>query len=149
MQGPPLQSAPSTPHVHAAMGGIGSTVLFQEDSKIGPEPTSYGLFDGEDARGFDGFLQQLAEDTAAYVRTVCNTIVLTVPKAIIHCQVPLCPRAPPPAPPLSLNAYTANLHTLCAAHNRALQNLGSTTQPRTSTWIGSSLTCSNKRCRNC
>lgn len=69
------------------MGGIGSTVLFQEDSKIGPEPTSYGLFDGEDARGFDGFLQQLAEDTAAYVRTVCNTIVLTVPKAIIHCQV--------------------------------------------------------------
>ncbi len=69
------------------MGGIGSTVLFQEDSKIGPEPTSYGLFNGEDARGFDGFLQQLAEDTAAYVRTVCNTIVLTVPKAIVHCQV--------------------------------------------------------------
>lgn len=69
------------------MGGIGSTVLFNEDSKIGPEPVSYGLFSGDDPLGFDGFLQQLAEDTAAYVRTVCNTIVLTVPKAIVHCQV--------------------------------------------------------------
>ncbi len=36
---------------------------------------------------FDDYLQQLGEDTAAYVRTVCQTIVLTVPKAIIHCQV--------------------------------------------------------------
>ena len=36
---------------------------------------------------FDYFLQQLGEDTAAYVRTVCQTIVLTVPKAVIHCQV--------------------------------------------------------------
>ena len=36
---------------------------------------------------FDDFLQQLGEDTAAYVRTVCQTIVLTVPKAVIHCQV--------------------------------------------------------------
>jgi hypothetical protein len=35
---------------------------------------------------FDDYLQQLAEDTASYVRTVCQTIVLTVPKAIIHCQ---------------------------------------------------------------
>ena len=79
-----LQSQPSTPQVQA--GSFGSAVLFQEDSKIGPEPISYGLFSGEDARGFDGFLQQLGEDTAAYVRTVCNTIVLTVPKAIVHCQ---------------------------------------------------------------
>lgn len=87
-QGPsPILSQPATPHVEAAMGGIGSTVLFQETSKLGPEPISYGLFDGEDARGFDGFLAQMGEDTAAYVRTVCNTIVLTVPKAIIHCQV--------------------------------------------------------------
>ena len=84
VQAPPT---PGTPHVEAAMGGIASTVLFQEDSKLGPEPMSYGLFEGEDARGFDGFLAQLGEDTAAYVRTVCNTIVLTVPKAIIHCQV--------------------------------------------------------------
>ena len=37
---------------------------------------------------FDDYLQQLGEDTAAYVRTVCQTIVLTVPKAVIHCQVP-------------------------------------------------------------
>ena len=36
---------------------------------------------------FDDYLQQLGEDTAAYVRTVCQTIVLTVPKAVIHCQV--------------------------------------------------------------
>lgn len=93
-QGPsPLQSSPSTPHVEAAMGGIGSTVLFEEDSRIGPEPMSYGLFEGEDARGFDGFLAQLAQDTAAYVRTVCNTIVITVPKAIIHCQVSRLPLA--------------------------------------------------------
>ena len=40
---------------------------------------------------FDDYLQQLGEDTAAYVRTVCQTIVLTVPKAVIHCQVPLSP----------------------------------------------------------
>lgn len=39
------------------------------------------------AQVFDDYLQQLGEDTAAYVRTVCQTIVLTVPKAIIHCQV--------------------------------------------------------------
>lgn len=39
------------------------------------------------AQVFDNYLQQLGEDTAAYVRTVCQTIVLTVPKAIIHCQV--------------------------------------------------------------
>lgn len=38
------------------------------------------------AQVFDDYLQQLGEDTAAYVRTVCQTIVLTVPKAIIHCQ---------------------------------------------------------------
>ena len=36
---------------------------------------------------FDEFLTQLGEDIAGYVRTVCHTIVLTVPKAIIHCQV--------------------------------------------------------------
>lgn len=36
---------------------------------------------------FDDYLQQLGEDTAAYVRTVCQTIVLTVPKAVIYCQV--------------------------------------------------------------
>ena len=44
---------------------------------------------------FDDYLQQLGEDTAAYVRTVCQTIVLTVPKAVIHCQV-----APTAAAPL-------------------------------------------------
>ena len=40
-----------------------------------------------DVQVFDDYLQQLGEDTAAYVRTVCQTIVLTVPKAVIHCQV--------------------------------------------------------------
>ena len=30
---------------------------------------------------------QLGQDTLAYVRTVCQTILLTVPKAIVHCQV--------------------------------------------------------------
>lgn len=38
---------------------------------------------------FDEFLTQLGEDVASYVRTICHTIVLTVPKAIIHCQVGL------------------------------------------------------------
>ena len=38
------------------------------------------------AQVFDEFLTQLGEDVASYVRTVCHTIVLTVPKAIIHCQ---------------------------------------------------------------
>lgn len=38
---------------------------------------------------FDEFLQQLGEDTAGYVRTVCQTIVLTVPKAVVHCMVGL------------------------------------------------------------
>lgn len=36
---------------------------------------------------FDDYLRQLAEDTLAYVRTVCGTVVLTVPKAIVHCQI--------------------------------------------------------------
>jgi hypothetical protein len=35
---------------------------------------------------FDEYLAQLGEDTAAYCRTVCQTIVLTVPKAVVHCQ---------------------------------------------------------------
>ena len=71
------------------MGGIGSMVLFQENSALGPEPMMYSMRDGDDetSRGFDSFLAQLGEDAASYVRTVCNTIVITVPKAIIHCQV--------------------------------------------------------------
>lgn len=35
----------------------------------------------------DEFLKRLAEDTVLYVRTVCNTIIMEVPKAIVHCQV--------------------------------------------------------------
>lgn len=49
---------------------------------------------------FDDYLQQLGEDTAAYVRTVCQTIVLTVPKAVIHCQVALT------AVPVCLSLFT-------------------------------------------
>ncbi|BDA43116.1 Dynamin-2B [Coccomyxa sp. Obi] len=73
------------------LGGIGSSLNFTEDSTLGPEPliwnspNRYG--NGVDNKVFDDYLQQLGEDTAAYVRTVCQTIVLTVPKAIIHCQV--------------------------------------------------------------
>ena len=48
------------------------------------------FYTGWSLQVFDDYLQQLAEDTAAYVRTVCQTIVLTVPKAIIHCQVCFC-----------------------------------------------------------
>ena len=44
---------------------------------------------------FDDYLAQLGEDTAAYCRTVCQTIVLTVPKAIVHCQVRAASAAPP------------------------------------------------------
>lgn len=39
----------------------------------------------------DEFLKRLAEDTVLYVRTVCNTIIMEVPKAIVHCQVSLLP----------------------------------------------------------
>jgi hypothetical protein len=38
----------------------------------------------------DEFLKRLAEDTVLYVRTVCNTIIMEVPKAIVHCQVGSC-----------------------------------------------------------
>lgn len=38
----------------------------------------------------DEFLKALAEDTVLYVRTVCNTIIMEVPKAIVHCQVSAC-----------------------------------------------------------
>ena len=38
----------------------------------------------------DEFLKHLAEDTVLYVRTVCNTIIMEVPKAIVHCQVRPC-----------------------------------------------------------
>ncbi len=33
------------------------------------------------------FFATLAEDTFAYVRNVCHTLILTVPKAIVHCQI--------------------------------------------------------------
>lgn len=37
------------------------------------------------------FLEQLAEDTKQYVKAVFTTLVATVPKAIIHAQVPTTP----------------------------------------------------------
>ncbi|KAK9789380.1 hypothetical protein WJX73_005043 [Symbiochloris irregularis] len=92
--GPP--SGPITPHPEIATGGIGSTLDFGEDASLGPEPMLFNVrnpagFVRNPAAGdpnvFDDFLQQLGEDTAAYVRTVCQTIVLTVPKAVIHCMV--------------------------------------------------------------
>lgn len=73
--------------------GLGSAILFHETSGIGPEPmlfsdsgamTHPGAADG---RMQDEFLKRLAEDTVLYVRTVCNTIIMEVPKAIVHCQV--------------------------------------------------------------
>lgn len=73
--------------------GLGSAILFHETSGIGPEPMLFG--DGiavthpgaTSARMQDEFLKHLAEDTVLYVRTVCNTIIMEVPKAIVHCQV--------------------------------------------------------------
>ena len=50
---------------------------------------------GRAVQVFDDYLAQLGEDTAAYCRTVCQTIVLTVPKAIVHCQVCAASAAPP------------------------------------------------------
>eukprot|EP00891_Asterochloris_glomerata_P003150 jgi/Astpho2/3150/Aster-03429 len=77
-------SQPKTPHP-VQNSGFGGTVLFHENSNIGPEPLMNSS--AVSAQAQDEFLRQLAEDTAAYVRTVCNTLVLTVPKAIVHCQV--------------------------------------------------------------
>ncbi|KAL0029534.1 hypothetical protein WJX79_002171 [Trebouxia sp. C0005] len=73
--------------------GLGSAILFHETSGIGPEPMAFG--DGiavthpgaTNAKMQDEFLKRLAEDTVLYVRTVCNTIIMEVPKAIVHCQV--------------------------------------------------------------
>jgi dynamin GTPase len=86
---------PGTPKTQVAASGIGGSMLFHESSGIGPEPMLYNSPNGSVANPNsssqqqvqDLFLMQLAEDTAAYVRTVCNTLVLTVPKAIVHCQV--------------------------------------------------------------
>ncbi|KAK9815384.1 hypothetical protein WJX72_002710 [[Myrmecia] bisecta] len=75
---PERKEAPST-------STIASTQLMGEDSLgIGPGPLMYM---GDGAKGFDAYLQQLSEDTHAYVRTVCNTLILTVPKAIVHVQI--------------------------------------------------------------
>ena len=41
-----------------------------------------------DTSAYDAWLAQLAEDTKQYVYAVFKTLVATVPKAIIHAQVP-------------------------------------------------------------
>ena len=51
---------------------------------------------------YDDFYMQLGQDTLAYVRTVCQTLLLTVPKAIVHCQVSR-----------ALNRRTSHLCFLC------------------------------------
>ncbi|KAL3150906.1 hypothetical protein ABBQ32_000657 [Trebouxia sp. C0010 RCD-2024] len=79
------------PQLTADNRGLGSAILFHETSGIGPEPMLFGEGTAithpgaTDAR--DAFLKRLAEDTVLYVRTVCNTIIMEVPKAIVHCQV--------------------------------------------------------------
>lgn len=42
----------------------------------------------QDTSAYDAWLAQLAEDTKQYVYAVFKTLVATVPKAIIHAQVP-------------------------------------------------------------
>lgn len=83
----------STGPLTADNRGLGSAILFHETSGIGPEPMIFG--DGvavthpgaTNTKMQDEFLKRLAEDTVLYVRTVCNTIIMEVPKAIVHCQV--------------------------------------------------------------
>ena len=73
---PPGPSPPPPPR-----SGIGAAIGWSTDSRLGPEPT-YGC-----AQDYDSFLARLGEDTAAYVRTVSATVAVTVPKAVVHCQV--------------------------------------------------------------
>jgi dynamin GTPase len=74
-------SPPPPPASLISASGIGSAVAFDTTSKLGPEPVYAG------SGGHDAFLAALGADTAAYVRTVCATIAVTVPKAAVHCQV--------------------------------------------------------------
>eukprot|EP00884_Botryococcus_braunii_P013562 jgi/Botrbrau1/22206/Bobra.168_1s0037.1 len=67
--------------------GFGAAMLFSEGSSISSAPFFHSEPGVDNARVFDEYLKQLAEDTLAYVRTVCGTVVLTVPKAIVHCQI--------------------------------------------------------------
>ncbi|KAK9826828.1 hypothetical protein WJX81_004888 [Elliptochloris bilobata] len=91
----PSRASNATPRAEdVAAGGMGSTLGFTDDSGLGPEPLLWSSpgagrpgATARNSRVFDDYLAQLGEDTAAYCRTVCQTIVLTVPKAVVHCQV--------------------------------------------------------------
>ena len=68
--------------------GIGSALAHGVSSKLGPEPPyAYGPSSSTSSSSWDAFLEALGADTASYVRTVCATIAVTVPKAAVHCQV--------------------------------------------------------------
>ena len=77
-----------------------------------------------DMQVFDDYLQQLGEDTAAYVRTVCQTIVLTVPKAVIHCQVGQSAASSLYRPAIT-NSYDSFCETPLTLHAHVLGRLGS------------------------
>ena len=83
----PLQPAQPRPATIPA-SGIGSALAHGVSSKLGPEPPYvYGGSSSSSSAARDAFLEALGTDTASYVRTVCATIAVTVPKAAVHCQV--------------------------------------------------------------
>ena len=67
--------------------GIGSALAHGVSSKLGPEPPYVYGPSSTSSSSRDAFLEALGADTASYVRTVCATISVTVPKAAVHCQV--------------------------------------------------------------
>lgn len=88
---PPQQSVPAQPRpASIPASGIGSALAHGVSSKLGPEPPYvYGPSSSSSSSSSarDAFLEALGADTASYVRTVCATIAVTVPKAAVHCQV--------------------------------------------------------------
>ena len=65
---------------------------------------SVSAADSHEAR-YDQLLDQFGEDMCVYIRMVCDTIITTVPKAVIHSLV----RAPvPKRPPLLLRLLSVS-----------------------------------------
>ena len=79
----PVQPRPAT----IPASGIGSALAHGVSSKLGPEPPYVYGPSSTSSSSRDAFLEALGADTASYVRTVCATIAVTVPKAAVHCQV--------------------------------------------------------------
>lgn len=67
--------------------GIGVIVHFNESSqRLTPIPT-WSPDEVQAGREFDAYLEKLASDSLEYTRTICDTVALEVPKAVVFCQV--------------------------------------------------------------